>query len=157
MLFIGRTLAGIGALVLPVTLFPDWYEMRGKYPEGADIDRIGVDGWTAFEVVDLFLVLISVAVLIVIFGPVTTPRAVLPALGLAAAVLVGFELIDSPPEINFLAENSGFDVNLETGAWLALGAAFLILLGGLLEVLRARRVKRSRLAPCHRLISPPRA
>jgi hypothetical protein len=140
-------LAAAGAVMLPASLFLDWYELRGTYPDGADIDRIGIDGWASFEITDLILVLIALATLAMLLGLRRSRRLKwLPSgLGAAATILVGFELVERPPEIQFYSDLavSGFDSGLETGAWLALGGAILILAGGLLQTLERTRDPRS--------------
>jgi hypothetical protein len=125
----GRLLLALGAAALLVALFLDWYG-PGALGIGSPITA-----WTAFEITDLLLALISLAALAGTFAA-AVPAARLPApppgaapiLGAAAFVLVAVNVIDVPPAAN--------GASLETGAWIALGAAALMVVGGVLTVTR---------------------
>ena len=121
----GRLLLALGAAALLVALFLDWYG-PGALGIGSPITA-----WTAFEITDLLLALIALAALVGTFAaarlPAPPPGAA-PFLGAAAFVLVATNLIDVPPAAN--------GASLETGAWIALGAAGLMVIGGVLTVTR---------------------
>lgn len=109
---VGPMLVALGAVVLLVSLFLEWYGP--------------LTAWEAFEVVEVLLAALSVAALLVAAGLLMPDVAVLerrwlPAIVVAVAVLVAAELVDPPPAA---AEDT-----LEEGAWLAFGAA-LVMLGG---------------------------
>lgn len=113
----GPVLVGVGAALLLVSLFLDWYEP-------------GATAWDAFELIDLLLAALAVAALVAavgVFVPDTTvvERHWLPAIAAAITILVASQLLDPPPAV---------DGDPETGAWLALGAALLICLGTLLTL-----------------------
>ena len=120
----GDVLAALGALLVLIALFLDWFE-------GGDR---GANGWEAFEALDLVLAGLALAVLAaaaagagLLHSP--SPRLLAP-LGLAIVAIVAVQLIQPPPV--FL----GAEPDLGEGAWLALAGGLLVLLGGLLRVAR---------------------
>jgi hypothetical protein len=117
----GPLVAGIGAVVLLVSLFLDWYEP-------------GLSAWTVFEALDLVLAGAAIATIAVAAGrlgwELPLRERALPLLGALAFVVVASQLIDRPPAVAFN------DHDPETGAWLALGGAGLMLAGGVLTVAR---------------------
>jgi hypothetical protein len=111
----GELLAALGGLIVIVALFLDWYGPA--------------DGWSAFEALDLViaaLALCAIAVAASSFGAgwPLGPRTLLPV-GLLLLVIIAVQLADPPPAVP--------DGDLEAGAWLALGGAALVLLGGILR------------------------
>jgi hypothetical protein len=112
---VGPMLVALGALALLVSLFMDWYGP--------------LSAWQAFEVVEVALAALAVAALLVALGLLVPDleyleRRWLPAIVLAVAVLVAAELVDPPPA-------AGEDT-LGDGAWLAFGAALVMLSGTVL-------------------------
>jgi hypothetical protein len=106
----GTGLIAIGAVLLLVSLFVDWY-------------RPGGDAWAVFEAIDLALAGAAICALLTVaprLGSGGLGRA-LPIIAAAAFAIVVVQLIDPPP---IVAESE-----LETGAWLAL-AATAIMAGG---------------------------
>jgi len=86
---LGSGLVALGALVLLVSLFLEWYD-------------IGASAWDVFEVVD---VLLAAAALAALAGVVQTVRdgaapRWLPPVVLAALVLVIVSIIDRPPAVS---------------------------------------------------------
>ena len=113
----GPVLVGLGALVLLISLFLDWYQPH-------------VTAWDAFELVDLLLAALAVAALAGAVGAIRPDATVverhwLPGIVLAIVVVVAVQIIDGPP---------GVDGNPDTGAWLALGAAAVMAVGTLLTL-----------------------
>jgi hypothetical protein len=114
---VGPILVALGAILLLVSLFLDWYGP--------------LTAWEAFEVVEVLLAALAVAALVVAAGQLAPDlgwgeRRWLPPIVVAAALLVAAELIDPPPAAG--AES------LEQGAWLAFAAALVMLSGALLSV-----------------------
>ena len=114
---VGPILVALGALLLLVSLFLEWYGP--------------LNAWEAFEVVEVLLAALAVAALVVAAGQLVPDldvgdRRWLPAIVVAAAVLVAAELVDLPPAVG--AEP------LEQGAWLAFAAALVMLAGAILTV-----------------------
>jgi hypothetical protein len=114
---IGPLLVALGALVLLVSLFLEWY---------ADLTA-----WEAFEISDLLLAVAAVAALVAAAGFVAPEaayldRAWLPATVIAATVLV-IALILSPPPV---AEGA----DLDSGAWIAFGSVLVMLFGMVLTL-----------------------
>jgi hypothetical protein len=118
---VGPILIALGALVLLVSLFLDWY--------GA------LTAWEAFEVVEVLLGSLAVAALVIAVGQLIPDleyieRRRLPIVVLAVAVLVAAEIIDPPPAAG------GEDPT--TGAWLAFASALVMILGTILTFGRLR-------------------
>jgi hypothetical protein len=112
----GPLLVTLGALLLLVSLFVSWFE--------GDITA-----WGAFEAWDLVLFVLALGAIAAGLGLTTQDvelidRRLLPAGVIAVAVIVASQIIDPPPAA------AGRDP--DTGAWLALGAAFLMCAGALL-------------------------
>jgi hypothetical protein len=139
---IGALVAAIGGLLLIVSLALDWY---GR-----------ISGFNSFEFLDLLLVVLAlatIATLAAALGLLHTPlRAGTPlVVGLAALVIVASQLINHPP--------IGLERDLETGGWLGLGGAALMVAGAILSTARiAIAVEpRSRAAAPAAPAAPPRA
>jgi hypothetical protein len=118
---VGPMLVAVGALVLLVSLFLDWYG--------------GMTAWEAFEVVEVLLGSLAVAALVIAVGQLMpdleyVERRWLPLVVLAVAVLVAAEIIDPPPAAG--GESPA------TGAWLAFGAALVMFAGTVLTFGRVR-------------------
>jgi hypothetical protein len=115
---IGPVVATIGALVLIVSLFLDWYET--------------LTGWTVFEIVDLVLVGLALWTIFSLagsFGIVKQSLNPVAALigTLVTLVIVVTQIINDPPAV---AGGGGPDKQL--GIWLALAGAGLMVAGALL-------------------------
>ena len=109
----GTGLVAVGAVLLLVSLFIDWYDPGG-------------DAWAVFESLDLVLVGAAVCGLLTVaprFGAGGLGRA-LPLITAIAFVIVVVQLFDPPPVVS----NS----DLATGAWLALAATAIMAGGALL-------------------------
>jgi hypothetical protein len=109
----GTGLVAVGAVLLLVSLFIDWY-------------RPGGDAWAVFEAIDLVLAGAAVGALLAMvprLGNGGLGRA-LPIISAAAFVVVAVQLIDPPPVVS--------DSDLQTGAWLALAATAVMAAGSLL-------------------------
>jgi hypothetical protein len=114
---IGPLVAAIGAVLLIVSLFLDWYE--------------GFTGFTVFEFLDLLLALLAVATIAALAGGLGMARsAVSPGVALAAAVfaifLVVSQIINDPPAV------VGPGPDKDIGIWLALSGSALMVAGGVL-------------------------
>ncbi len=109
----GTGLVAVGAVLLLVSLFIDWYDPGG-------------DAWAVFETLDLVLAGVAVCGLLAVaprFGTGGLGRA-LPLITAIAFATVVIQLLDPPPVVS----NS----DLATGAWLALAATALMAGGALL-------------------------
>jgi len=109
----GTGLVAIGAVLLLVSLFIDWYQPGG-------------DAWAVFESVDLMLAAAAIAALLAIAPRLSATGLgqAIPIVSVAAFVIVAVQLIDPPPVVS--------DSDLRTGAWLALAATALMTAGSLL-------------------------
>ena len=113
----GPVLVALGALILLVSLFLDWYQPN-------------VTAWEAFEVLDLVLTALGVAALVGAAGAIRPEAAIierhwLPAIVAAIAIIVAAQILNPPPAV------AG---DPDTGAWLALGAAVVMCIGTLLTL-----------------------
>ena len=123
----GQALVVVAAIGLIVSLFLDWYAP-------------GVSAWTAFEIVDLLLAALAATALVIALGGAIYPEGSLaalaprwlPAVGIAAFAIVTAALINHPP--------AAIHRSTETGAWIALGAAGALALGGILSAARVSLV-----------------
>jgi hypothetical protein len=121
----------LGAALLLISLFLTWYFVPGQPPAIADAP-VG-NAWELFETLDLLLAGIAIAAIYAAYEQVTgsarIPAAWMLPLGLLALVIVASQLLDPP-----LSAGTGSDP--ATGAWLALGGAGAMVVGGLLSSAR---------------------
>ena len=113
----GPVLVVLGAVVLLVSIFLDWYDPN-------------VTAWEAFEVLDLALAGLALAALVAAVGAMRPDLAVierrqLPLIVAGLVVIVGSQILDPPPTV---------DGDPTIGAWIALGAAAVIAVGTLLTL-----------------------
>jgi len=112
----------LGAVLLLVSLFLEWFAP-------------GASAWNVFEVLDLLLVALAVGAAVAALGLLAPEVAMLERrwiapLALLAVLVVASQLIDPPPAV---AEGEP-----ERGAWLALAAAVVLLVGALLSFSKVR-------------------
>ena len=112
----GPLLVTLGALLLLVSLFLDWFSGE-------------VTAWEAFEAWDLVLFVLALGSIAAALGLTTqdvdlVDRRFLPAAVTAVAAIVASQILDPPPAA------AGQDP--DTGAWLALGSAVVMLAGAVL-------------------------
>src|SRR5687767_9192747 len=129
----GRIVIALGALLLIVSLFLDWYGF-GRGPDGD-----GFSAWTAFELVDLLLAVLALAAIAAAVEPFVRSAPRLPErtgaiAGPVALLLVAVSLINSPPAAQ------GIDSDIEIGAWLGLAGAAIMCAGALLAFNRVSLV-----------------
>jgi hypothetical protein len=130
-------MAALGALLLLVSLFFDWFSAS----DGSD--EISLSGWNGLEFGDLLFVLIFGAVIAVILGsmraPATTPAdapdrrtGAFLGLGALALLFVILAAITTVPTVQLLSAGSGTDVDIsrEPGLFVAAAGAILLLLAG---------------------------
>jgi hypothetical protein len=119
---VGPLVASIGAVLLIVSLFLDWYDQ--------------ITGFTVFEVLDLVLVslaLLTIASLLAGLGLVRWSLSAEATLGVAvlALVIVASQIVNHPPA----AAGAG-GPSKDTGIWLALAATGLMVAGAVLGYAR---------------------
>ena len=107
----GSGLVAVGAVLLLVSLFIDWYKPGG-------------DAWVVFEWLDLALAGAAIACLFGIAPRFTGLGRAVPIIALSALAVVIVQLISPPPAAR------GSD--LDSGAWVALAATVLMALGATL-------------------------
>ena len=113
----GPVLVGLGALIMLVSVFLDWYEPN-------------LTAWESFEVLDLLLAALAIAALVAVAGTMRPDAALierhqLPLIVVALLVIVASQILDPPPGV------AGDPV---LGAWLALGAVVVMCLGTVLTL-----------------------
>jgi hypothetical protein len=109
----GTGLVAVGAVLLLVSLFIDWYKPGG-------------DAWAVFETLDLALAGAAICGLLAVaprFGTGGLGRA-LPIITGAALAIVVVQLLDPPPAAR--------EADIATGGWLALAATAIMAGGALL-------------------------
>jgi hypothetical protein len=116
-LAVGPLIAAVGALLLIVSLFLDWYET--------------FTGFTIFEFLDLLLVLLALAMIVSLAGGMGLMKpAVSPGLSLAVALFTVFvvlsQIINDPPAV------IGPGPDKDIGIWLALSGSALMVAGAVL-------------------------
>jgi hypothetical protein len=114
---IGPLVAALGAVLLIVSLFLDWYD--------------GYTGFTVFEFIDLLLALLALATIAALASGFGMARAaVSPGAALAVAgfaiFLVLSQIINDPPAVIGPGPDKGI------GIWLALSGSALMVAGGVL-------------------------
>lgn len=119
---IGPLVAAIGAVLLIVSLFLDWYE-------------VDLEGFSIFELLDLLLILMALVTIASLAGGLGLVRAApSPAVSLGVALLTIFvvvsQLLNDPPAV------VNRDAGKEIGIWLALGGAALMVAGSVLAFAR---------------------
>jgi hypothetical protein len=105
---VGTGLVALGAVLLLVSLFVDWFDPSG-------------DAWGVFELTDIVLAGCAIAGLVAVLPRYTGLGRAIPLIAFAALAIVAVQLVDHPPAAR--------DDALEAGAWLALGATTLMALG----------------------------
>jgi hypothetical protein len=118
---VGPLIASIGAVMLIVSLFLNWYE--------------DISGFTVFEFLDLLLVLLGLATIASLAGGLGLVKpAPSPAVSLAVAIFTVFvvasQLVNDPPAV------AGSSADQDVGIWLALGGAGLMVVGAVLAYAR---------------------
>jgi hypothetical protein len=118
---VGPLIASVGAVMLIVSLFLNWYE--------------DISGFTVFEFLDLLLVLLALATIASLVGGLGLVKpAPSPAVSLAVAIFTVFvvasQLVNDPPAV------AGSSADQDVGIWLALGGAGLMVVGAVLAYAR---------------------
>jgi hypothetical protein len=116
-LSVGPLIAAVGAVLLIVSLFLDWYETYTAF--------------TVFEFLDLLLVLLALAMIFALAGSMGMARpAVSPGLTLGVAIftvlVVLSQILNDPPAV------VGPGPDKDIGIWLALSGAALMVAGAVL-------------------------
>jgi hypothetical protein len=113
---VGPIIVALAAIVLLVSLFLEWYG--------------SLTAWEAFEIVDVLLAALALAALMAAVGTIApdvayVERRWLPPIALGAALIIAAQL-DPPPAAG--SESAA------TGAWLAFGAALVMVVGAILSL-----------------------
>jgi hypothetical protein len=128
----GDMIAGVGGIVLLISLFLPWY--------GVSVDVAGFSasesgsGWEVLGFIDILLFLISVAAIAIVAAraagalPADLPAAViLLALGALAVLLVLYRIIDIPTDGDVPDQ---VDLSRKVGIFIALIGAAAVMYGG---------------------------
>lgn len=121
----------IGAALLLISLFITWFKVSAIPPNTVD-QELG-NAWQLFETLDLVLAGIAIVSIYCAYEGITGRGRIgqgwLLPLGLLALIVVASQILDAPPA-------AGPTTDPATGAWLALGGAGAMLVGGLLSTAR---------------------
>jgi hypothetical protein len=116
---VGPLLAGLGALVVAISLFLDWWT--------------GLTAFDAYELLDLvalaFLMIVSLAGGLGLIRTTVSPGLTL-AIAIVTVVIVVSQIINDPPIV------LGGRLGHETGIWIALGGGLLMLAGAVIAYAR---------------------
>lgn len=118
----GELIALAGAIAVIVSLILPWYSTAGQGHGG------GLDAWSTFGAAVVFLIIGCAAALLLVIANLFERSPALPMaaavwatiLGLAAVIAAIVRLIERPDGAS----------GLQAGAWLALGGALAIAVGG---------------------------
>jgi hypothetical protein len=136
-------IAGLGGVLLFVSLFLPWYSVNPGLAVDGDTLRLvqrgtivitPTTGWQAFSVIDIVLALLALIAIAVPIVSVATSgpgkaigiAVIASATGWLPILIVGFRLLDPP------GANSAVD--LRYGAWLALAGAVIAWVGSWLSM-----------------------
>ncbi len=108
----GTGLVALGAVLLLVSLFVDWYDPSGT-------------AWAVFEFVDILLALAAIACLVAVVPRYAALQRAVPLIAFVALFIVAVQLIQPPP--------AAAGDQLKAGAWLALAATALMAAGATLS------------------------
>jgi len=108
----GTGLVALGAVLLLVSLFVDWYDPSGT-------------AWAVFEFVDILLALAAIACLVALVPRYAVLQRAVPVIAFVALFIVAVQLIQPPP--------AAAGDQLKAGAWLALAATALMAAGATLS------------------------
>jgi hypothetical protein len=125
-----------GAVLMPASLFLDWY---GIPPNVFGREIQSLKGWDIFESTDSLMVLAAVATLVLLIKAPPRVGGALTIVGAIATEAVAIELFDKP---SLFALPSIPGMSIEVGAWLGLLGALLILAAGVLSSATTHRARR---------------
>jgi hypothetical protein len=116
---VGTLMLAIGAVLVLIALFLDWYTPGGT-------------AWQSFEITDLLLAVMAAATIVLAVRRLAAREPGTPGwiqgLAVATLVVVVAELIQPPPGLQ--------GAHRELGAWLAFAGSLLMTLGALLHLAR---------------------
>lgn len=136
----GEQIAAVSAVLLFIFMFFDWFgvEVSGVPGFSGEVAGGGGSAWDALDVIPIFLmaaivVAIGVAIVRVTDADLEPPislNAIVAALGILAALLILYRIIDQPG--SGASDFGGVDVNvtLKVGIFLAFAASVGIAYGG---------------------------
>jgi hypothetical protein len=122
----GEIVAGVAGAVLLLSLFLEWYTVRGRAE--------GLTAWGAFSFVDLLAALVALLGIALAVSQVVGRGPALPVavavvtttLGLAATLLVLYRILNQPGPNDV--------IGVAAGAWLGLAACLGVFLGAWLAL-----------------------
>ena len=123
----GEWVVGAAGVALFVSLFLDWYEIKGT--------PVGLSGWDVFDVIDVVLCVIAIAAmaLAIVTAFQRTPAipiamaSIVTFLAFMGLVLVVYRVIDEP-------DSAALRLSRSVGIWVALGSSVALLAGCFLAI-----------------------
>lgn len=138
---VGELVAGVSAVLLLVFMFLPWYGVKVALFHGPGATLVGadVDAWSAFTVLDIYLLLTSLVALALVAFQMTRRAPAIPVslsiittvLGAVAVLLILIRILD-PPGVSGLPAlvASRLERTVKVGVFLGLLAALGITVGG---------------------------
>jgi uncharacterized membrane protein YhaH (DUF805 family) len=133
---VGEKIAAVGAVLLFVFMFLDWFSVEATGGGSLFGGNVGRSAWDALDVIPIFLVIAIVAAIgvavvrltDVVFEPEISMNAVVAVLGGLAALLILYRIVNTPD----LGGVPGLEVDVspEIGIFLGLISAAGIAYGG---------------------------
>lgn len=130
----GEMIAGIGGIVLFISMWMDWYGVKVKTALGTFGSALGgPNAWQSFSLIDIIIFLVAlIAIGVAAMRALNSmpempypPATLLTVAGAIALVLILFRLIVQPFDVP-----DGVDVTRKLGIWLGLLSAAAITYGG---------------------------
>ena len=125
----GTVLVALGAVLLIVSLFIDWFQPGGE-------------AWAVFEWVDIFLAGAAMAALAALVSRSDALATALPWIAFAALAVVAVQLIDLPPDARGAGRRAGARLALGGSVVMALGAALALASISVIVDVRGRERRR---------------
>ncbi|MEA2363112.1 MAG: hypothetical protein QOD71_2257 [Thermoleophilaceae bacterium] len=130
---VGPLVASIGAVLLVVSLFLDWYDQ--------------ITGFTVFEFLDLLLVMLALATIASLVGGLGVVRTA-PSAGVSLGVAIFTVLVVTSQVVNDPPAVAGeMGPGKDIGIWLALAGSGLMVVGALLAYARISLAVEARRRP----------
>ena len=135
----GEKLAAVSGILLFIFMFFAWFGV--EVPSVPGYTGVANEGWSAWDLLDVIPIFLMLAIVAAVgvaivrltdadLEPPISLNAIVSALGILAALLILYRIIDQPNPAGIDLEAAGIDVTLKLGIFLAFAAAVGIAYGG---------------------------